>query len=85
MKIYLTAPYDPNGIEEIDTIGAPDGDVFSWVDRGTFRTSFYWFTEGVTWHRTKKAAIKAAKRFRVKWIKEVTTRASEITSLPPVC
>jgi hypothetical protein len=77
MKIYLTAPYDPDGIEEIDTFDDPRGDVFSWKGKdGIQHTSYFWFREGATWHRTKRAALAAAKNFRKQWI--VKARAERL-------
>lgn len=82
MKVYLTAPYDPNGIEEIKLDQPPVGDTLIYDNGCT--VSYGWFREGETWHRTRKAAVKAAKQFRQQWIVETTKKAAEIISLPPI-
>ncbi len=86
MKLYLTAPYDPDGIEEIETTCPPYyqfGQSVLVYDGGR-QISAGWYTEGVTWHRTRKDAVAAAKKFRMKWIAETAAKATEIAALPPI-
>lgn len=87
MKIYLTLPYDPDGIEEAETTQPPYRDALGrdvLVYSGGYRTSLGWYKEGVTWHRKKKDAIAAARKFRARWIAEMAKKASEIALLPPI-
>jgi hypothetical protein len=78
--IYVTQPFDDDGISVLTVVGDPSGDCFGTTD-GTYYE--YWFREGVTWHRTKKAAIKAATAFREKRIKEAAALIARLTALPP--
>ncbi len=89
MKLYITAPYDPDGIEEIETVCPPYRNAFGQsvivYDKGKGRTtSVDWYREGVTWHRTKKDARAAAKKFRERWIAETAKKAATIAALPPL-
>ena len=85
MKIWLTAPYDPAGIEEAEvTDDSTDASLVFIGGPKAGGWSQYWYREGLTWHRTKEAAVKAAQIYRAKWIKETTEEAAKIASLPAI-
>ncbi len=85
MKIYLTLPYDPDGIEEVETTEDPKDDSrLAFIKNGTYYTSQWWYREGVTWHRTEEAALNAARKFREDWIKETTAEAARIANFPSI-
>ena len=81
MKIWITAPYDPNGIEEAEATDDSTDAYLVIMGKGI---SYYWFCEGKTWHRTKEAAVQAARAFRAAWIKEATEKASKVAAYPPI-
>lgn len=80
MKIWLTARYDPNGIEEIEIDGEPNGDVWT----SGYMTNFGWYREGYSWHRTEKAAVEMARQHRANWIAETTAEAAKVSQLPAI-
>ena len=84
MKIWLTARYDPKGIEEAEvTDDSTDANLIFLGDKLGQR-SHNWFIEGVSWHRTKEAAVEAARQHRANWIKETTERAAEVAAFPSI-
>ena len=84
MKIWLTSPFDDNGIREIDTDSDPVGDIFSYTADGLTITYQNWYKEGKTWHRTKAAAIVAAENFRLKRIADAVRTIAHLSSLAPI-
>lgn len=84
MKIWLTPPYADEGLTEVETVGEPNGDVFTYTENGFQHTAVNWFREGSTWHRTKDAAAEAATRFRYKRIAAATAEVARLAALPPI-
>ncbi len=84
MKIWLTAPYDPNGIEEAEvTDDSTDALMIFIVPFGT-KWSENWYIEEVTWHRTRESAVNAARIYRANWIKREADETSRVASLPSI-
>ena len=84
MKIWLTAPYDDQGIKEVEPETDPVGNCFSVIDHGQRTWYNEWFHEGLTWHRTKEAAVAAAEEFRLHRIQEAADTVARLARLPPV-
>ena len=84
MKIWLTAPYDKNGIEEAEVTDDSTDARLIFLGSRSGQMSVNWYIEGYSWHRTKKAAIAMARRHRANWIAETTSAAAEIASLPAI-
>ena len=83
MKLWLTAPYDPDGIEEIEATWGPDKNGHFAFNNGR-TVSSGWYVEGHTFHRNRKTAIKKAREHRAKWLAKTEQAASTIASLPPI-
>lgn len=85
MKLWLTAPYDPNGIEEIDTVQGPDNcGCFRYLKKGLIWQSSNWFREGFSFHRTREAAVEKAREHRAKWLRERAAELTMVASLPEI-
>ena len=85
MKIWLTQPYDPDGIEEAEvTDDSTDAAMIFIGGKKAGAFSQYWFIEGTSWHRTKDAAVETARRHRANWLKKTTEEAARVASLPGI-
>ena len=82
MKVYLTAPFDDNGVEEIDVEGEPSDAFIVWNGGRTWARR--WYKEGFTWHRDREAAIAKAKEFRDARIFKGTQEISRLAQLPEI-
>lgn len=87
MKAWITPPFLDEGIEEIEIIGEPRDANLQFRRRGYGgrEQSCYWYIEGVSWHRTKKAAIKAAEINRAARIAKAAKEIAHVSALPPLC
>ena len=82
MKIWITAPFDDRGVEEMDTLEDPAGDVFS-TDHGSHVSTYrHWHKEGEGWHRTHEAAIAKAIEFRAERIAKAQATIDHVNALP---
>jgi hypothetical protein len=84
MKIWITARYDPNGIEEAEVIDDSTDALMTFVVPYGGKWSRYWYFEGSTWHRTREAAVEAARTHRANWIKERADEAARVAALPAI-
>ena len=83
MKIWLTLPFNDNGIEEVELIEGPDdGCLRYW--RGPGRNLDEGRKEGVDWHRTYEGAIAGALTWRTKRIEAALKEISHVNALPPL-
>ena len=80
MKIWITAPYDPNAIEEAEVTDDSTDALMTFVVPFGAKWCRYWYFEGATWHRTREAAVEAARTHRANWIKERADEAAKVAS-----
>lgn len=86
MKAWITAPFDDDGIEEIEIIGKPDDANLQFRRAGSpcREQSCHWYEEGVTWHRSYKAALQAARKLRAERIEKAGREIARLAALPPI-
>lgn len=82
-RIYLTSPFDDDGIRVVSTLSPPQGDILTFEENGITWRAVDWYFEDATWHRTKKAAIKAAAAFRADRITKAAATIAHLSALPP--
>lgn len=80
-RIFISSHHDDNGVREMDVIGEPSD---AWIKSTCGNGYFNWFKEGETWHRTRDAAVEAARRHRRKRIADASERLAHLTSLPEI-
>lgn len=79
-KIWITRPYDVDGIEEVELIEASQS--FVRYETPGLQHCDSGVAEGKYWHRTKAAAILEARRLRAEWILKTKAEAERVAMLP---
>ena len=83
MKVWMTLPFDDNGIRPMNAVVG--GGWLSTNDfGGTTSYSLAYHREGVMWHRTKRAALKQAEKFRAERIAKAEAEVARLAALPPI-
>lgn len=80
--IWFTFPYADKGVEKIDVEIGNDS-LTTRIHGAT--TIYYYYPENFLWHRTKKAAIAQAKKFRRERIAKAAAELARILALPTLC
>jgi hypothetical protein len=84
MKLFITLPYDPDGIEETDGWDRDPVDRDWFVQIGIVGWTGRRLIEGDTVHFTRDAAVKKAREYRAAWIAQSTAEAARIAALPAI-
>lgn len=83
MKAWITAPFDDDGIKEIEIIGEPTDAFlqFYWKGHPYLNESYHWYREGHTWHRNYDDAVKSAYKNRSDRIAKAAAEIAHINGL----
>lgn len=77
MKIYITLPYDPNGIEERE---ADLVDGFYWSHGSGINANYH--IENGFLHFDREIALVRARQLRAEWIAKTAAEAARVASFP---
>jgi hypothetical protein len=87
VKAWITAPFDDDGIQEIEIIGEPNDANLLFRRKGCpfgHEQSINWYREGFTWHRSYAAALEMAAEHRKTRIAKAATECARVAALPPL-
>lgn len=84
MKLFVTLPYDPNGIEVRDGWERDPSDKDWFTHTHCCGWEGHRLVEGETVHFTREAAVAKAREHRSNWITKTTQEAARVAALPQI-